>query len=50
MNGRRAITPEMSYLIGTALGMSPDYWVNLETTYQLKKVAARHRGDVEVLV
>ena len=50
VNGRRAITPEMSYLIGTALGMSPDYWVNLETTYQLKKVAARHRGDVEVLV
>ena len=36
INGRRAITPEMAILFGKALGTTPDFWLKLEATYQLK--------------
>ena len=36
VNGRRAITPEMAILIAKALGTTPDFWLRLEATYQLK--------------
>ena len=36
INGKRTITPEMSYLIGKALGVSESYFLNLETMYQIK--------------
>ena len=32
VNGRRAITPEMAWLLGQALGTTPDFWLNLQTT------------------
>ena len=36
VNGRRAITPEMAWLLGKALGTTPRFWLNLEATYQMK--------------
>ncbi len=36
VHGRRAITAEMAWLIGEALGTSAEFWLDLETTYQLK--------------
>jgi addiction module HigA family antidote len=52
VNGRRAITPEMAILIGRALGTSPDFWLRLEATYQLKTFdqAAHRINDIPVLV
>lgn len=36
--GKRAITPETAQGLGEAFGTSPDYWMNLESQYQLSKV------------
>lgn len=36
--GKRAITPETAKGLGDAFGTSPDYWMNLESQYQLSKV------------
>ena len=36
VHGRRAISVEMAWLLGKALGTTPEFWLNLETTYQLK--------------
>lgn len=37
--GKRAITPETAKGLGEAFGTSPDYWMNLESQYQLSKVS-----------
>lgn len=50
VHGKRTITPDMAYLIGTALGTTPDFWLQLQTTYQLKTLDARSLPSVEVLV
>lgn len=38
--GKRAITPETAQGLSAAFGQSPQYWMNLETTYQLAKTRA----------
>lgn len=35
-NGRRSICVEMAWLLSRALGTTPEFWMNLETTYELK--------------
>lgn len=50
VNGRRSITPEMACLLGRALGTTPQFWLNLEMTYQLKLIEERGLPDVEALV
>jgi addiction module HigA family antidote len=35
VNGRRAITPETAWLFAKALGNSPQFWMNLQATYDL---------------
>ena len=51
VNGRRSITPEMAWLLGKALGTTPEFWLNLEATYQLKLLEARpNQPEVAVLV
>ena len=46
INGKRSITPEMSYLIGKALGVSESYFLNLETIYQMKTLNLDSLPDV----
>lgn len=36
IHGKRAITTEMAWLLSKALGTSPEFWLNLEMTYQVK--------------
>lgn len=36
VHGRRSISAEMAYLLGEALGTTAQFWINLESTYQLK--------------
>lgn len=36
VNGKRSITAETAWLLGHALGTTPEFWMNLEATYQLK--------------
>lgn len=36
--GKRAVTPETAYGLAEAFGASAEYWMNLESQYQLSKV------------
>ncbi|MCZ6633275.1 MAG: HigA family addiction module antitoxin [bacterium] len=36
VNGTRPVTAELALLFGQALGQSPQYWLNLQATYDLK--------------
>jgi addiction module HigA family antidote len=46
VKGKRPITAEMALLFGKAFGQTPQYWLNLQATYDLKtaeKVINRKR-------
>jgi len=36
VKGARPVTAELALLIGRALGQSPQYWLNLQATYDLQ--------------
>jgi len=36
VHGTRPVTAELALLFGRALGQSPQYWLNLQATYDLK--------------
>jgi HTH-type transcriptional regulator/antitoxin HigA len=38
ITGRRAITPETAKALAEAFGTSAEFWMNLETQYQLSRV------------
>ena len=38
INGKRGVTPETARELGAALGTSAEFWMNLETAYQLWKI------------
>jgi len=53
VRAERPVTAELALLLGKALGQSPQYWLNLQTAYDLKIVAPclqRRLEDVPVLV
>lgn len=43
MNASRPVTAELALLFSKALGQSPQYWLNLQATYDLK-VAEKEIG------
>jgi addiction module HigA family antidote len=47
IHGKRAITVEMAWLLSEALGTTPEFWLNLETTYQLKTFNPENLPKVE---
>lgn len=49
VHGRRAITPEMAWLLGRALGTTPCFWLDLEMTYQLKLLENKDMPEVVAL-
>jgi antitoxin HigA-1 len=53
MKGVRPITAELALLIGKALGQSPQYWLNLQSNYDLKTTELAMRdalNDVHALL
>jgi HTH-type transcriptional regulator/antitoxin HigA len=40
ISGKKSVTPETAIELGEAFGTSPEFWLNLETAYQLAKVTA----------
>lgn len=44
VGGKRAITPETAVGLGAALGTSPEYWMALESSYQLSKLKGIPEG------
>lgn len=45
ITGKRSITPETAILLGDAFGTGPEYWMNLETAYQLSQAESK-KSDV----
>lgn len=37
VNGKRGVTPETAWLLAQAFGTSAEFWINLQTTYDLAK-------------
>lgn len=37
VRGKRGVSPETSWLLAQALGTSPEFWVNLQTVYDLSR-------------
>jgi addiction module HigA family antidote len=44
IKGTRPVTADLALLFGRALGQSPQYWLNLQATYDLK-LAAKAMGS-----
>ncbi len=40
VNGTRPVTAELALLFGRAFGQTPQYWLNLQVTYDLKTAEA----------
>lgn len=40
IDGRRAISADTSVRLGQFFGMSEDFWLRLQTTYEIKRVKA----------
>src|SRR6266404_9903188 len=50
VTGARPITAELALLFGKALGQSPEYWLNLQSAYDLetaRKVSVRRLKSVQ---
>lgn len=45
IKGTRPVTAELALLIGRAFGQSPQYWLNLQTAYDLK-IAEASLGEL----
>ncbi len=43
VRGKRGITPETAWLLGQALGTTPQFWVNLQSNYELVMAKPRKR-------
>jgi len=42
VNGKRGVTPETAWLLAGALGTSPEFWTNLQTSYDLARARPEH--------
>jgi addiction module HigA family antidote len=40
MNGDRSVSAQMAIRLGQAFGTTPQYWLNLQTIYDLKRARA----------
>ncbi|MDX2144519.1 MAG: HigA family addiction module antitoxin [Rhodospirillaceae bacterium] len=41
LKGQRPVTAELALCLGRALGQTPEYWLNLQSAYDLKLATAR---------
>jgi antitoxin HigA-1 len=46
----RPVTAELALLFGRALGQSPQYWLNLQVDYDLKRVEATFGERLQAVV
>ena len=37
VRGKRGVTPETAWLLSQAFGTSPEFWINLQTNYDLAR-------------
>lgn len=48
INGKRGVIPETAWLLSGALGTTPEFWVNLQTSYDL--ALSRPKKKIEPLI
>ena len=46
ISGRKSITPETAVALGSAFGTSAEFWLNLESAFQLSKVNVEDQGNI----
>ncbi len=44
VRGKRGVTPETAWLLSQAFGNSPEFWVNLQTNYDLARTRPKERN------
>jgi len=49
INGNRPVTVELALLFGRAFSQSPQYWLNLQTTYDLEITQAVMRKQLKAV-
>ena len=49
LKGDRPVTAELALRLGRALGQSPQYWLNLQATYDLKTVQAAMQDSLQAV-
>jgi addiction module HigA family antidote len=48
VRGKRGVTPDTAWLLSQAFGTTPEFWMNLQTAYDLVRNKPKH--EVECLV
>ncbi len=43
VRGKRGITPETAWLLAQAFGNTPEFWMNLQVTYDLARSRPKHK-------
>jgi antitoxin HigA-1 len=43
IRAQRSVTPETAWLFAQALGTSPEFWLNLQSTYNLARVQPKRK-------
>ena len=49
LKGDRPVTAELALRLGRALGQSPQYWLNLQTAYDLKVAQAAIKDSLQAV-
>ena len=49
LKGDRPVTAELALRLGRALGQSPQYWLNLQTAYDLKVAQAAMKDSLQAV-
>jgi addiction module HigA family antidote len=49
LNGQRAITGDTALRLGHFFGMSPEFWLNLQSLYELRVAQKRAGGAINAL-
>lgn len=49
LNGSRPVTAEMALRLGRAFGQTPQYWLNLQNTYDLKVAQAEMQTSLRAI-
>ncbi len=47
LKGRRGITADTALRLSVFFGTTPEFWINLQTTYDLSKEQAEHVSEIE---
>jgi antitoxin HigA-1 len=50
VKGKRAINAEVAFTLGTFFGMDPQFWINLQSRYDLRVVQFQHASAIRARV